>query len=381
MSHHQVVIVGGGMAGLAVADRLVKESPALQVAILEPSVKHDYQRLWMMVAGGVIEPKAARRDKATLIPAGATWIQDSVEAFYPGYNSLVTAVGENLSYDYLIVAPGMQVNWDGVVGLRESIGKDGVCSVYSHDTAASTWEFLRSVQQGVALFTQPTGVIKCWAGSQQVSYLAEQEFRRRGIRDQTRLVFLSGQAEMFPVNEYCKMLEEAAAEKGVETRFGTELVEIRPATKEAVFRQTDSGKETMLRYDLLHVAPPMGPLAVVANSELADPAGWVDVDRQTLQHVRYPNVFSLGDASSLPTVKTGSAIRHQTPVLVSNLFALIDDRPLTATYDGYTGATIVTGYDHILMAEFDYSREPIVGSDSELLDLTQRMKSPGTPAV
>lgn len=174
-------------------------------------------------------------------------------------------------------------------------------------------------------------MIKCWAGSQQVRYLAEQEFRRRGIRDQTRLIFLSGRAEMFPVNEYCKMLEEAAAEKGVETRFGTELVEFRPATKEAVFRQTDSGKEAMLRYDLLLLAPPMGPLVVVVNSELAEPVGWVEVDRQTLQRVRFPNVFSLGDASSLPTVKTGSAIRHQTPVLISNLLALMDDRPLTAT--------------------------------------------------
>ncbi|RPH82109.1 MAG: NAD(P)/FAD-dependent oxidoreductase [Planctomycetaceae bacterium] len=137
MSYHQVVIVGGGMAGLAVADRLVKESAGLQVAIFEPSVKHDYQHIWLMVAGGVIEPKAARRDKATLIPAGATWIQDSVEAFYPGYNSLVTAVGQNISYEYLVVAPGMQVNWDGVVSLRETIGKDGVWSIYSHETAAS----------------------------------------------------------------------------------------------------------------------------------------------------------------------------------------------------------------------------------------------------
>lgn len=191
-----------------------------------------------------------------------------------------------------------------------------------------------------------------------------------------RLIFLSGQPRLFPVKEYCKVLEEVAAENGVETRLGTELIEIRPAAKEAVFRRLGSGEESVLRYDLLHVTPPMGPLGFVADSDIAGPGGWIEVDRQTLQHIRIPNVFGLGDASNLPTVKTGAAIRRQAPVLVSNLLALMKGRPMTAKYDGFTACPIVTGYQQILMAEFDYSRAPISGKHVELLNLKMQPKNP-----
>lgn len=280
----------------------------------------------------------------------------------------------------MVVAPGIQVNWDGVVGLRESVGKDGVCSVYSHATAASTWEFIRGMWQGNALFTHPSGSIKCMSGSQQMCYLADEHFRRQGIRDHIRLIFSSGFPQLFPVKEYCEILEDVVAEKGIEIRLGADLVEIRPATKEAVFRQVGTGEESVLRYGLIHVAPPMGPLDVFANSELAGEGGWVDVDRQTLQHVRFPNVFGLGDASSLPTVKTGAAAGRQAPVVVNNLIALMEGRPMTAKYDGSTACSVAAGYGQLLMAEFDYSRQPPSGADVELLDLTRYQKNPGRPA-
>lgn len=380
MTHHQVVIVGGGIAGLAVSDRLVKQCPGLDIAIIEPQSQHDNQRLWTMVGAGVLQPEYARRDKAELIPEGVTWIHDSVVALYPGYNAVATSRGADISYDYLVVAPGIQVNWDRVVGLRESVGKGGVCSVYSHATAASTWDFIRGLWQGNALFTHPSGSIKCMSGSQQMCYLADEHFRREGIRDQMRLIFLSGAPKLFPIPEYCELLEEVAAEKGVETHLGADLIEIRPTTKEAIFRRVETGEELVLRYGLLHVAPPMGPLDVFANSELAGKDGWVDVDRQTLQHVRFPNVFGLGDASSVPTVKTGAAAAHQAPVVVSNLVALMEGRPMTAKYSGFTACSVAAGYGQLLMAEFDYSQQPTPGTDVELLDLTRFLKSPGKPA-
>lgn len=363
------------MAGLTVAERLLKERPGLDVAIIEPADKHDYQRLWTMVAGGVIRPEDSRRDKAALIPAGVTWIQSSIEALYPGYNTVAVQLGENISYDYLVVAPGMKLNWNAVVGLGEALGKDGVCSIYSYENATATWEIIHAIREGFALFTQPAGSIKCLSGSQQICFLADEQFRRRGIRDQMRLIFLSGERHLFPVKAYSEILEEVAIQKGVETHLGTELIEIRPATKEAVFRRLDGGEERVLRYDMIHVAPPMGPLDAFADSELADEAGWIEVDRHTLQHVRFSNAFGLGDAANLPTVRTGAAIRRQAPVLVSNLLAQMAGRPMTAKYDGFTACPIVTGYDQLLMAEFDYSRAPFWGNDIELLDLPRNLKN------
>lgn len=380
MTHHQVLIVGGGTAGLAVAKRLVRESPGLDVAIIEPAETQDVQRLWTMVGSGVVQPEDAQRDRAPTIPDGAKWIHDSVKTLNPAGNSVFTASGDSISYDYLVAAPGLQTNWNEVAGLRDSVGKDGVCSVYSHETAALTWEVIRNFQQGVALFTQPAALLKCLTCSQQMCYLADEEFRRRGVRDQTRMIFISGESQLFPIQQYCGLLEKVMIEKGIEAHFRTELIEIRPETKEAVFRHVDSGEVSTLRFDMLHVPPPMGPLEIFANSPLADQRGWIDVDRQTLQHVRFPNVFGIGDAANLPTIRSEAASEHQAPVLVSNVVALMERRPMTAKYDGFTGRPIVTGYGQLLRADFDYSKLPCAGSVIELRNLMQPPKPPEKPA-
>lgn len=374
MTHYQVVIMGGGMAGLAVAERLLKDCPGLDIAVIEPLEYHDFQRLWTMVGAGVMPPERARRDKVELMPAEVTWIRHAVAALFPGYNSVATSEGENISYDYLVIASGMRVNWGGVIGLPEALGKDGVCSVYSHEGAAATWEFIRTFRKGNALFTHPLGSIKCWSGSQQICYLADEHFRREGIRDQTRLVFLSAAPYLFPVKEYREILDQTAAEKGVELHLNTELTEIRPASKEAIFRQLNGGDEITLPYDLLHVAPPMGPLEVFATSELAGEDGWVEVDRHTLQHVRFPNVFGIGDGANLPTMKSGAAAVNQAPIVVSNLIALIEGQPMTAKYDGFSACPIVTSYSQLVMTEFDYNLTPAAGASTELLDLAPRSR-------
>lgn len=372
MIHHQVVIVGGGEAGLAVAARLLAVCPGVDVAIIEPSDQHDFKRMWMLVGGGVIKPEDSRRDKATLMPEGTHWIQRSVVSFAPDRNSLITCDGETITYKFLVVAPGVQLNWHQVQGLRESIGRGGVCSVYSLDSVVSTWDFIRTLNEGVALFTQPFGPIKCPYGSQEICYLAEEHFRRMGVRDKTQVILASGADNLFPVREYCEVLENLAAERGVETRMGVELVEVRSATKEAIFRDSRSGVESVIVYDVMHVAPPMSALDFVAQSELAGEGGWVDVDQHTLQHRRFHNVFGIGDASSLPTPKMGATIRHQVPALVSNLLSGMEGRRVSTRYNGYTTCPIVTGYDSVLMAEFDYSGLAADNGPTQLLSLAPR---------
>lgn len=358
MAHHQILIVGGGTAGITVAARLKLADPQLDIAIIEPSEKHYYQPLWTLVGGGIFRPEDSGRNEAELIPRGVRWIKDFVDVFQPGSNSVGTRASGEISYDYLVVCPGMQINWDKVKGLKEAVGKDGVCSNYSINTVASTWECVRKLKSGTALFTQPSGAIKCGGAPQKICYLAEDYFVRQGVRDRINVVFTLAGPRLFAVEKYREVLESVAERKKVDIRYRHNLVEIKADSKEAVYQHMDDGSEVIIKYDMVHVTPPMGPPDFVANSELAGEGGWVDVDKYSLQHLRFGNVFSLGDASSLPTSKTGAAIRKQAPVLVENLMAVLHGRPLSASYDGYTSCPVVTGYDSLVLAEFNYEQQP-----------------------
>lgn len=211
---------------------------------------------------------------------------------------------------------------------------------------------------GTAIFTFPATPIKCPGAAQKIMYLADDAFRRNGVRERSRIVFVSAGTRIFAVDKYARTLERVLARKGIETLFRHELVGLRSGAREALVRNLESGEELTLGYDLLHVAPPQSAPDVVKQSPLAGPAGWVEVDRATLQHVRFPHVFSLGDASSLPTSKTGAAVRAQAPVLVENLLAFLDGKPLPCRYDGYTACPLVTGYGKLVLAEFDYDGTP-----------------------
>ncbi|MBI1312564.1 pyridine nucleotide-disulfide oxidoreductase [bacterium] len=358
--HHDIVIVGGGTAGITVAAQLTKGwFNHTDVAILDPSDSHYYQPAWTLVGAGTFRHEATRRREASVIPKKATWIQDAVTEFDPERNRLRTRDGRTIAYNYLVVGAGIQIHWDGIPGLKESIGRQGICSNYSYETVGYTWECIRSFNGGVAIFTQPKGAVKCGGAPQKICYLAEDYFRRNGTRENSRVIFAAPGKAIFGVPKYRETLERVVARKGIETMFRHHLVELRAETKEAVLENVDSGDRTAIHYDMIHVTPPMGPPDFIARSPLADAAGWVDVDRGTLQHVRYPNVFGLGDSSNLPTSKTGAAIRKQAPVLVSNLKALESGRPLTAKYNGYTSCPIVTGYGRMMLAEFDYDGNPM----------------------
>jgi len=356
--HHQIVIVGGGTAGVTVAARLLNQRPELDVAIIEPSAKHFYQPLWTLVGGGMFPREESARDEADVIPDEATWIQDAVTAFDPEAGTITTRDGRTIGYEYLVVAPGIQINWDRIRGLKDALGSGGVCSNYSYEHVEYTWETIHGFRGGTAIFTQPAGAVKCGGAPQKIMYLADEAFRKSGVRDRSTILFASAGARIFAVEKYARELERVVARKGIETRFRHNLVEIRPDAKQAVFEHLDTGEEVVLNYDMMHVTPPMGAPDFVAQSPLANGDGWVDVDQYTLQHNRFSNVFGLGDASSLPTSKTGAAIRKQAPVVVANLLADMDGQPLAACYDGYTSCPVVTGYNSLVLAEFNYDKQP-----------------------
>ena len=355
---HQVVIIGGGNAGISVAAQLRRKRKWLDIAIVEPSETHYYQPLWTLVGGGVVPKEVTRRDEARYIPEGVTWIRDAIVEACPEDNALTTARGTRVEYEYLVVAPGIQINWGQIKGLKEALGHDGVCSNYSYEHVDKTWQFIRDFKGGTAIFTHPNTPIKCGGAPQKIMYLADDRFRKAGVRDGSKVIFATAGGGLFSVPKYAKTLGAVVARKGIDVRFKRDLVEVRAATKEAILTNLETGETESERYDLIHVTPPQSAPDFIRTGPLANEAGWVDVDNHTLQHVRYPRIFSLGDASSLPTSKTGAAIRKQAPVLVANLLAEMDGAPPAASYDGYAACPIVTGYGKLVLAEFNYELTP-----------------------
>ena len=356
MAHHEhgVVIVGGGAAGISVAATLRSQESPPDVAIIEPSTKHYYQPLWTLVGGGVFDREASVREEADFIPDGATWIQERVSTFEPVQNRVTLSNGDTIGYEQLVVAPGIQLDWNKVDGLPDALGKGGVCSNYSYESVPYTWETLKNFKGGRAVFTFPATPIKCAGAPQKIMWLAEHWMRKQGVREKSTVTFGCATPGIFGIPRYAKSLSKLAAERGIVERYRHDLVAIRASSKEAVFRNLDTGEEHVEPYDMIHVTPPQSAPDFVKASPLANEAGWVDVHKHTTQHVRYPNVFSCGDASSLPNSKTAAAVRKQAPVLAENLLAHRRGEPPTASYNGYASCPLVTGYGRLILAEFGY---------------------------
>lgn len=357
-THHPILIVGGGTGGITVAALLRAREGAPPVTILEPSERHYYQPLWTLVGGGVFGKEASVRPEADYVPDGVTWIREGAREFDPVSRTVITDAGSRLTYDQLVVAVGMQLDWGRIKGAEDALGRDGVCSIYRYDLVDGVWEAIRNFTGGTAVFTFPTPPIKCAGAPQKIMYLADDHFRRAGVRDRARVVYGAASPAIFGVKKYARALEKVVARKGIETLFRHEFAEVRAGSREAIFRKLDGGGEVVLKYDLLHVVPPMSAPDFIKRSPLANAAGFVDVHKNTLQHARHPEVFSLGDCSSLPTSRTGAAIRKQAPVLVENLLAAREGRAPAASYDGYASCPLVTGYGRLILAEFDYDGNP-----------------------
>ncbi len=364
-SAKRVLIVGGGAAGITVAARLMRAGSGgagrveVRVQLLDPAQTHDYQPLWTLVGGGVMPREATRRRQADLIPPGVEWLQDAAASFDPERNTVTTRGGQALGYDALVVCPGLQLDWHKVKGLEGNIGRAGICSNYAYDTVNSTWEAIRAFKGGDAVFTHPATPIKCGGAPQKIMYLADEAFRNAGVRDKARIHFYSGDPAIFKSPHYGATLIKVIERKGIEPpRFKHSLKEVRVDAREAIFDDLDKKTEVVQKFDLLHVTPPMSAPDVIKQSPLAGSSGWVDVDKATCRHVKFANVYSLGDCSNLPTSKTGAAIRKQAPVVVANLLATLAGRDPNAQYDGYTSCPLVTGYGKLILAEFGYDLLP-----------------------
>lgn len=361
-SLHQILIIGGGNAGISVASQLLLKNKNLEISIVDPADKHYYQPAWTLVGGGTFNINETERNEAEVIPKGVNWIKEKVVAFDPDNNSISLENGTTLEYNHLIVAPGIQLNWHEIKGLTETLGKNGVCSNYSFKTAPYTFECIKNLNGGKAIFHNPHTPVKCGGAPHKIMYLAADYFRKNGVLNKIDIQYWSGAGKLFAVPKYEKTLLEVVKRGNIKLNFMQKLVEIDGPNKRAKFvgfGENNKDVETWVEFDMIHVTPPQSAPDFIKNSSLANAAGWVDVDKNTLRHVKYNNIFSLGDASGLPTSKTGAAIRKQAPVLVDNIISSLNGKDLKAQYTGYTSCPLVTGYGKLVLAEFDYNNEPM----------------------
>jgi len=353
---HQIVIVGGGAGGISIAAALKRTRPNLDIALIEPSQQHYYQAGWTLVGGGTMSQAQTVKPQQRFIPAGVTWLQNRVTDLNPDHNQVVLADGDTVEYQYLVLALGIQLDWSKIDGLTETLGKNGVTSNYRFDLAPYTWERISNFKGGRALFTQPAMPIKCAGAPQKILYLAADRWRKTGVNSEVH--FFNQGGAMFGVPLFAKALDGIMSSYGATPHFGHNLVAVDGAAKTATFELSDGGTVTE-QFDMLHVTPPQSAPDVIKQSPLADADGWLEVDRHTLQHPRYANVFGLGDCTNTPNAKTAAAVRCQFPVVTANLLATIEAGESQGSYDGYGGCPLTVSIGKVLLAEFRYDGEVV----------------------
>lgn len=389
MSHFELLIIGGGTAGIMVAAQTKRKNTSVKIGLIEPSEKHYYQPAWTLVGANTYKFKDTEREESSLIPKGVTWIKEHADKFYPESNRVMTAEGKEYTYDVLVVCPGLRMAPELVGGLTEAMEKGVVCSNYTNPE--HTWDILKKFKGGTALFSMPSTPIKCGGAPQKIMYLADDHFRKTGIRDKTNIVFAIPGGVIFAVKRIADTLMKVVDRKDINIRFFHKLVKVDAEKKIAWYElersitaggcivMSDDNAKTLdkeiqynykhvnttvdgnlfgIHFDMMHLAPPQASPKFIANSVLATADGWLSVNDKTLQHTKYPNIFGLGDVAQLPTAKTGAAIRKQVPVVVANVLEMLKNKQLTGKfYDGYSSCPLVTGYGKMVLAEFDYSKE------------------------
>jgi sulfide:quinone oxidoreductase len=354
-THHEIVIIGGGSAGISVAARLNRRGR--RVCVIDPAVTHYYQPLWTLVGGGCAGMDESGRPEASVMPSNAHWIQLGATSIDPVQHEVRTTGDTVVSYDRLVVSPGIQMDWDAIPGVPEALSTPYASSNYARELAPKTWELIRNMRSGTAVFTMPTGPMKCAGAPQKIAYLACDYWRSQDVLRDIRVVLVLPTPRTFGIPAFADALDEVAASYGIEVHTSSEVTEVDPDSRQVKIVDNMSKTVDTVAYDMLHVVAPQSAPDWIKASPIADPgnpAGWVDVDQYTMQHKRFDDIFSLGDVGSTPNSKTGAAVRKQAPVVVTNLLESLQGNPPSARYNGYGSCPLTTSRRTMLLAEFDY---------------------------
>ena len=372
-SRFDVVIVGGGSAGIATAASMLKRNGKISLAIIDPADDHYYQPGWTMVGGGAFSAEFTHRKEKDLIPSRAQWIKSAAASFDPENNAVITADGQEIHYDLLIVCPGIKLDWAAIDGLPETLGKNGVTSNYRFDLAPYTYRLVKHLTGGTALFTQPPMPIKCAGAPQKAMYLSCSKWERAGVLDNIDVQFHNSGPALFGVKEYVPALMEYVERYNAHLHMQSTLVAVDGPARIATFQQKqgEEMKRVKVPFDMIHVVPPQLAPDFIRSSPLAAESGFVDVDPATLRHPKYANIFALGDACSAPNAKTMAAVRKQAPIVAVNALAALEDRAPVADYDGYGSCPLTVERGKVVLAEFGYGGKLLPSFPNWLIDGTR----------
>lgn len=331
---------------------------------MEDADTHYYQPLWTLVGGGIKKNTESAKPMKDVIPKGVNWIKNSAEEIQPNENKIVLNDGTNVDYDYLVVAAGVTTKWDSIPGLKAGIeseiaGKNsGVVSIYDYKYSPYVFNHFGKFRSGKAIFTLPNTPIKCPGAPQKIMWLLEEYARENGFRQDVEIDYRVPGGAMFGVQKYADMLAKEAETRNINTYFKMELVSVDGDAKKATFKNVDTGEVTTEGFEMLHVAPPMGPPSFLKKSpSLVNEAGFLNVDKHSLQSVNHSNVFGIGDCMNTTNSKSAAAITSQAPVVVHNLIKSIKSggkAKLDAHYSGYGSCPLIIGKGKVILAEFGY---------------------------
>ncbi|NWF08182.1 NAD(P)/FAD-dependent oxidoreductase [Pseudomonas salomonii] len=352
-----IVVIGGGSAGIGLLASLLKRDPQLNITLIEPNDYHCYQPAWTLVGGGAYDLKKTRRPLADVLPNGVAWVQAAVAELLPDEQTLVLDNGQRVTWNNLIVCPGLRLAWEKIDGLEQTLGQNGVTSNYSYEHAAYTWQLVQQLKSGKAIFTQPAMPIKCAGAPQKAMYLSCDHWLKQGNLKNIDVEFNLAGAALFGVATFVPPLMKYVEKYNARLAFNANLVRVDGPARKAWFEVKDAeGKATVEEksFDLLHVVPPQVAPDFIRQSPLADPAGWCEVNAHSLQHLRYPHIFGLGDVCGTTNAKTAAAVRKQIVVVAENLLALRKQAPLPLKYDGYGSCPLTVEKGKVVLAEFGY---------------------------
>jgi sulfide:quinone oxidoreductase len=356
-NYYEVVIIGAGSGGIAVAASLLKRKSDLRIAVIDSAQQHFYQPGWTMVGAGIFSAESTCRATAKLIPRGVKWIQQRVSDFSSADQMVLLSDGGQVYYGQLIIAPGLKLDWSAIEGLSESLGKNGVTSNYRYDLAPYTWQLVQALKKGKAVFTQAPLPIKCAGAPQKALYLSADHWLSRDRLKNISIDFYNAGNVLFGVETYVPALMSYMEKYKAQLNFNRTLTKVDGEQQRAWFTHIDNSGErqtTETPFDLLHVCPPQIAPDFIRSSELCDEAGWLDVNPHTLQHKRFNNIWGLGDVINTTNAKTVAAARKQAPVVAENVYQAINGKEAAVGYDGYGSCPLTVERGKIVLAEFGY---------------------------
>lgn len=382
----KIVIIGGGAAGLSMAARLMHWLDEPDVTLIDPSDRQFYQPGFTLIASGVYKPDEVWRKQEDCIPSGVKWIKDSVTAVDPIWNQVTTKSNGKIAYDFLVLTPGLQCNWEKVEGMtQKTLGEGNAHSIYDFEGAQKTWKAMSEFAKkgGKGIYTDTYTKHKCGGAPKKICLLTEHYSRKQGTREKLDMNFYTASKQLYDVPYFTPRLLEIYEERNIPINLNVRVKGVDTLAKRVYMERVETkGDEKIVTpftedYDFLHFAPPMSAPDFVREAGLGWTEGklareaWVMVDKETLIHKKYPNIISLGDVAGIPTSKTSAAVRKQVPVAAKNLISLMEGKEPTEKYNGYAACPIVTDYGHVLLCEFDYDKKPDITFPFSLIDTSR----------